>query len=150
TDHKTAFDGLHQLAPSFDWKRYYKSLGVLPAALNVEQPRFLQQVEHELTATSLAEWKIYLKWHLLHAAADSLSQPFVEEDFRFYGKYLAGIGELKPRWKRCAESTDTYLGEALGKEYVARYFPPEAKARMQEMVKNLLLAMQDTLQGLAW
>ena len=57
---------------------------------------------------------------------------------------------MKPRWKRCAESTDNQLGEALGRKYVEKYFPPEAKARMQDMVKNILLAMQDTIDGLDW
>ena len=67
--------------------------------------------------------------------------PFVQEDFAFNGAYLNGAKEMKPRWKRCAESTDRLLGEALGKKYVEKYFPPEAKARMQELVKNLRLAM---------
>ena len=72
------------------------------------------------------------------------------EDFQFNGAYLSGTKELKPRWKRCVEDTDGLLGEALGQEYVARYFPPEYKARVQDMVKNLLLAMNDTINGLDW
>ena len=73
-----------------------------------------------------------------------------QENFAFYEKYLGGAAEMKPRWKRCAESTDELLGEALGQKYVEKYFPPEAKARMQELVKNLLLAMGDTIRGLDW
>ncbi|HYX51926.1 MAG TPA: M13 family metallopeptidase [Candidatus Limnocylindrales bacterium] len=76
--------------------------------------------------------------------------PFVNENFAFYGQYLGGAKELKPRWKRCAESTDQLLGEALGKKYVEKYFPPEAKARAQEMVQNILAAMHDTIEGLDW
>jgi endothelin-converting enzyme/putative endopeptidase len=90
------------------------------------------------------------KWHLLNSAAPALSAPFVLEDFAFNSAYLNGAKELKPRWKRCAESTDQLLGEALGKIYVEKYFPPEAKARMQEMVGNLRAAMGETIEGLQW
>ncbi len=98
----------------------------------------------------MADWKVYLKWQFLNAFADQLSDPFVNENFAFYGKYLNGATELKPRWKRCAEATDQLLGEALGKKYVEKYFPPEAKERAQEMVKNILAAMHDTIESLEW
>jgi putative endopeptidase len=87
---------------------------------------------------------------VLNAAADALSAPFVAENFAFNGKFLTGATEMKPRWKRCAEAADNQLGEALGREYVKKYFPPEAKARMQDMVRNILLAMGDTIKGLDW
>ena len=114
------------------------------------EPRFLEEVNRQLGATALADWKTYLKWQLLNAAAPSLSDAFVQEDFAFNGAFLNGAKELKPRWKRCAEATDRALGEALGKKYVEKYFPPEAKARMQEMVKNLRTAMGQTIEGLEW
>ena len=75
---------------------------------------------------------------------------FVKESFAFEEQYLGGAKEMKPRWKRCAESTDSLLGEALGRKYVEKHFPPAARARMQELVKNLLLAMGDTIRGLDW
>ena len=109
----------------------------------------MQEVDKELKTASVAQWKTYLEWHVLNAAADTLSKPFVEENFAFT-KTLTGATEMKPRWKRCAEATDNQLGEALGRKYVEKYFPPEAKARMQDMVKNILLAMKDTIQGLGW
>ena len=87
---------------------------------------------------------------MLDTFANELSEPFVEENFAFNGKYLSGATEMKPRWKRCAEATDAQLGDALGKAYVQKYFPPEAKARTQEMVKNILLALHDTIGNLAW
>ncbi len=118
--------------------------------LNVQEPKFLEEFNRQLTATNLADWKTYLKWQLLHAAAPYLSQPFVEENFDFYQKTLAGVNEQKPRWKQCVEATDQFLGEAVGQEYVARYFPPEAKARAQEMVKNILVAMSETVNQLDW
>jgi len=150
TDHKTTFAGLQKLTPHFDWAAYFDAARIPRADLNVQEPKFLQAVDRALAETPLATWKTYLTWHLLHAAAPSLSKPFVEESFAFYGQYLGGAKEMKPRWKQCAESTDALLGEALGRKYVEKYFPPAAKTRMQELVKNLLLAMGDTIRGLDW
>jgi endothelin-converting enzyme/putative endopeptidase len=82
--------------------------------------------------------------------ADGLARPFVDENFELYGKFLAGTTEQKPRWKRCVEQTDRLLGEALGQKYVEKYFPPAAKARMTELVHNLLAAMKDTIDHLEW
>ncbi len=150
TDHKMVFSDLQKLAPSFNWVGYYKQAGLTPAPLNVTEPKFLQAFNRDLTAEPVAQWKVYLKWHLLNSAAPALSEDFAKEDFAFNGAYLNGATEMKPRWKRCVEMTDALLGEALGKKYVERYFPPEAKARMQELVKNLLAAMGETIQGLDW
>jgi endothelin-converting enzyme/putative endopeptidase len=118
--------------------------------LNVDQPKFMQEFDRQLQQTSLNAWKLYLKWQLLNSMAGSLSAPIVEEDFAFYGTFLSGTKEMKPRWKRCVESTDQLLGEALGRKYVEKYFPPEAKARMQEMVRNLLAAMRDDILSRPW
>jgi putative endopeptidase len=150
TDHLMTFDDLRKLASNFDWTTYFQSANLPRADLNVDEPKFVTEFNRQLKETSLQDWKTYLKWHLLHSVAGSLSDPFVQEDFGFYGQYLSGAKEIKPRWKRCAESTDQLLGEALGKKYVEKYFPPEAKARMQELVKNLLAAMHDTIEGLEW
>ena len=150
TDHKTKAADLAKLTPHFDWAAYFKETGLTAADLNVQQPAFLAEVDRQLDKDPLISWKTYLKWHLLRSAAMSLSQPFVDESFDFNQRYLAGAKELKPRWKRCVESTDRLLGEALGKKYVEKYFPPEAKARMQELVHNLLLGMKETIEGLAW
>jgi endothelin-converting enzyme/putative endopeptidase len=151
TDHNSTFSQLQALAPHFDWTGYFQH-AKLPqdVDLNVDQPRFLQEFERQLHQTSLADWKVYLKWNLLNSTAEALSSPIETQDFEFFGKYLSGTSEMKPRWKRCAEQTDRYLGEALGKKYVEKYFPPEAKVRMQEMVRNLLLAMRDDLLSRPW
>jgi putative endopeptidase len=151
TDHNTTFAQLQAMAPHVDWASYFKHKQ-LPndVDMNVDQPKFMQEVDRQMQQVSLADWKLYLKWQLLSSVASSLSAPFVEEDFAFNGKYLAGISEMKPRWKRCAESSDQLLGEALGKKYVEKYFPPEAKARMQEMVRNLLAAMRDDILTRPW
>jgi endothelin-converting enzyme/putative endopeptidase len=150
TDHKMTVADLQKLTPAFSWQAYYTANGLPQGALNANEPEFLKEMDRQLGATVLQDWKTYLSWHLLNAAAPFLSRPFVEEDFAFKGAYLGGAKEMKPRWKRCAEFTDQLLGEALGQKYVEKYFPPEAKARMQELVKNLRLAMGETIQGLDW
>jgi putative endopeptidase len=150
TDHPSSFAELEKLAPKFDWAGYFEGAKIGRGNLNVQEPKFLAEVNRQVTETPVAEWKTYLKWHLIHAAAGSLSDPFVTENFNFYQAYLQGSKEMKPRWKRCVESTDRYLGEASGKKYTDKYFPPAAKARMQEMVKNLLATMGDVIQGLDW
>ncbi len=130
---------------------YFQQVGA-PAvtSLNIGQPDFFKQVDHQLSATSLSDWKTYLKWHVLHKNAQTLSDNFVQENFSFYGKKLAGTKELQPRWKRCVQSTNANLGEALGEVYVQKYFPPAAKARAKEMVNNLIAALRADIPTLDW
>ncbi len=150
TDHVGNLDALEKMTPHFDWNAFVKKTGVAPSDLNVEQPDFMAEVERQLVSTPLADWKTYLRWQLLNTAAKILSQPFVDAQFDFYQKQLAGVTELKPRGTRCAEQADLLLGEALGQEYVKRYFPPEAKERAEKLVANILSAMHDTIEGLDW
>jgi putative endopeptidase len=151
TDHNTTFAQLQAMAPHIDWVEYFKHKQIpQDVDMNVDQPKFMQELDRQMHDAPLADWKVYFKWHLLNSTAGSLSTPFVEEDFAFTGKYLSGTTEMKPRWKRCVESTDQLFGEALGKKYVEKYFPPEAKARMQEMVRNLLAAMRDDILSRPW
>jgi endothelin-converting enzyme/putative endopeptidase len=151
TDHKMKLDDLQKITPDFNWAEYFKASNLDPAvAINVDQPKFMQEFQRQLQQTSLADWKTYLTWQVLNSAASSLSAPFVQEDFAFYQQYLEGAKEMKPRWKRCVEATDGDLGEALGKKYVEKTFSPEAKARMQEMVKNILLALHDDILTVTW
>jgi len=150
TDHKMSVAELQKLTPAFTWADYYRANDLPIGELNAAEPEFLKEFNRQLTATPLSDWRTYLSWHLLSSAAPSLSKPFVEEDFAFNEAYLNGAREMKPRWKQCAEAADQLLGEAVGKKYVEKYFPPEAKARMQEMVKNLRAAMGETIEGLTW
>jgi endothelin-converting enzyme/putative endopeptidase len=150
TDHIGKLDALQTMTPHFNWKAYIASTGTVASEINVDQPVFMAEFEHQLTSTPLADWKTYLRWHVLNNAAMTLSQPFVDASFGFYQKDLAGVSELKPRGTRCAEQTDALLGEALGQEYVKRYFPPEAKRRAQALVTNILSAMHDTIEGVDW
>jgi putative endopeptidase len=149
-DHPMSFDALQKLTPHFDWAAFYQAGKVAKADLNVAEPGFMKEFDHELTSASPAEWRGYLKWKLLAASAPWLSKAFADESFNFNQKFLGGVGEKKPRGVRCAELTDQLLGEALGKKYVERYFPPAAKARVQELVKNELLAMKEIIEHLDW
>jgi endothelin-converting enzyme/putative endopeptidase len=149
-DHKTTFAELERLAPRFDWAAYFDGARLPRIALNVAEPDFLREVDRQMGELPLARWKAYLRWHYVKSASSTLSSSFVAETFSFYRAYLNGVQEMKPRWKQCVEATDRALGEALGRKYVEKHFPPSAKARMQEMVKNILLAMGDTVRGLDW
>jgi putative endopeptidase len=151
TDHKMKLDEVQALTPDFNWKDFLKSYNVDAAVpINVDEPKFMQEFQRQLHQTSIADWKTYLTWQLLATASSDLSAPFVQEDFAFNQQYLEGATEMKPRWKRCVESTDGNLGEALGKKYVEKTFSPQAKARMQEMVHNILLALHDDITTIAW
>ena len=126
------------LTPDFSWPSYFRNIGFPDIrAVNVGQPEFFQALDKQLVAVSLSDWKTYLRWNVLHFSARALPSKFVDEDFDFYGRTLTGAKELQPRWRRCVAVTDNALGEALGQKYVARAFPPEAKARAYEMVQNL-------------
>jgi len=149
--HKMGRSELQALTPNFSWDGFLEEIGFPKIeTVNVGQPKFFAALNEELKAAPLDAWKAYLRWHLLDAVAPSLSDAFVNEDFNFKGRILTGTQELLPRWKRCVQATDHQLGEALGQLYVQQYFPPEAKARAQEMVNNLVAALRDDLQTLPW
>lgn len=149
-DNKRSFAELQKLTPSFDWRTYYAASGLQPGDVNVVELKFLGEFERQLRHTPLADWKVYLRWHVLDSAASSLSEPFVREEFNFRSAYLRGAKQMKSRALRCADATDSALGEALGQRYVEKYFPPEAKVRVQRMVENLLQAMRETIEQLPW
>ena len=142
---------LQALMPDWNWANYFKEINLpAPGEINVGQPDFFKAANQVLTSTSLEDWKTYLRWHLIHSTAVDLSSDFVNEDFKFFGTTLTGAKQLKPRWKRVVTSTDASLGEALGKLYVADNFPPESKARMIELVKNIQSAMADSIKSRDW
>lgn len=142
---------LQKLTPTFKWADYFKELKLTdPGDINVGQPDFFKAADKVFASASIDDWKTYFRWHLVHAAATELSNDFVDENFNFYLKTLTGTQQLKPRWKRVVTATDGALGEALGKLYVADYFPPQAKARAQELVKNVQEAMADAIKKNAW
>lgn len=150
-DHKMTAAEFEKMAPDFQWTAYFAKVG-MPSlgSLNVASPNFFKTLNAELEKESLADWKVYLRWHLVHADAAFLSSAFVNENFAFYGKTLRGQEVLKPRWKRCTESVDDDLGEALGQVYVEKYFSPEAKQEAVKMVKEIEDAMQQDINTLPW
>jgi putative endopeptidase len=150
TAHKLTFAQLSQLAPRFDWESYFAQARLPQIDVNVAEPAFVERLNRELHSTSVTVWKAYLTWHLLESAAPWLSKPFADESFAFNEKYLGGAASLKPRAMRCLESTEALLGEPLGHIYAERYFPPAAKAKVQEMARTLLAVLKDDLGELTW
>jgi len=142
---------LKELTPNFSWEDYRRGAGApVTGDINVAHPEFFTAMNKALTEVPVADWKTYLRWHLITAAAPHLSSQFETENFNFFGKTLQGRKEQLPRWRRCVSATDANLGEALGQVYVARAFTPESKARMRAMVNNLILAFRERLQKLDW
>lgn len=149
--HKYSREELMHIAPALDWDAY---LGKLNApefqTVNVTEPKFFEELNHELTQESLAAWRAYLRWHLVHAEANYLSSNFVQENFDFYGKFLQGVKELPPRWKKCTRLVDNQLGEALGQVFVARTFSPQTKQDALRVTQQIEEEMGRDIKDLTW
>jgi putative endopeptidase len=150
-DNQMDLDAVRKLAPSFDWNAYLESVHA-PASSTyiVTSPDFFRGVEHLIKTESLDHWKSYLRWQLLAGQSSAGSDDFVNEDFSFFGQVLTGAKQMQPLWRRCIRSEDRDIGEALGQTYAARYFPPDSKARMVEMVKNLKVALGADIDSMDW
>ncbi|MCL1942713.1 MAG: M13 family metallopeptidase [Candidatus Azobacteroides sp.] len=149
--HKITIDTLQKEAPEIDWKNFFSVFG-LPELddLNVSQIEPLKEVSAVIHTCTMDELKAYLKWNVLDEAASFLSDDMAAQNFDFYGKTLSGQQEIRPRWKRAVGSVEGSLGEVVGEMYVRKYFPPEAKKRMLDLVGNLKLSLQNRIKGLAW
>ncbi|MHA4868860.1 M13 family metallopeptidase [Duganella sp. PWIR1] len=143
---------LAELAPGFDWGHALAATGVANKTdyVIVNQPSYLTGFTAVLEKTDLATWKSYLEWQLLRQASPYLSKDFADANFDFYSTVLTGVAVKPPRWKSAVGLVEASLGEALGKLYVAEYFPPERKARMDELVKNVLAAFKVSIDNLDW
>jgi endothelin-converting enzyme/putative endopeptidase len=149
--HRTTPASLKKLTPSIDWDAYFKALGGHPGEwLNVSEPKVFAEIESRLKGVPLADLKTYLRWTLVSAKADYLSKPFVDEHFAFYRATLRGVKEQQPRWKKCVGWVDRDLGEALGKEFVDRVFPPDNKAKALVMTDLIVAAMKTRINDLDW
>jgi endothelin-converting enzyme/putative endopeptidase len=153
----TTAEELQQLCPSFDWHAYVTNLGgpgvdsdLVIAESIVRQPSYLQHLSTVLDEVPIEQWREWLRSHVLRAAAPYLSDEFVEANFDFYGRTLNGTPELRARWKRGVSLVEGAIGEAVGREYVARHFPPTSKAQMDELVANLLEAYRQSITDLDW
>ena len=151
TDHPTTAAELKTLAPTISWNGYFQAIGLTApiARLNVAEPAFFKRVDSLVNTAPLDQWRAYLRYHLLDAAAPWLSTPLVNEDFAFSSRF-SGAKELLPRWKRCLREADGDLGEALGQAYVAKTFPPEARARAKAVIDDIRVAFAARLRRLTW
>jgi len=151
TYNKMSVAELQELAPEVDWKAYFTTLGLPELAdINVRQKSFIQETAKMLQEVSLADWKSYFKWNVINSAAGYLSSDFETANFEFYGTMLSGQKVQRPRWKRVLGNTSGSMGEAIGKLYVEKYFPPEAKERMLKLVSNLRLSLGHRIDDLDW
>ena len=151
TYNKLTLAELARLAPGFDWKPWMSAVGLDgQPAVNVKQPSAIEGIAKLVKATPLAVWKDYLTFHRIDDAAQYLPKKFVDTWFELYGKTLSGTPQIKERWKRGVDEVTGSLGEAVGKIYVGKHFSPQAKARAEALVKNLLVAMGTRLDGLTW
>jgi putative endopeptidase len=145
--------GLDALTPGLSWSAWLAGAGVPEeafAALVVREPSYLEAAAAALQELDLEDWKVWLNWRIVHSASPLLSTAFVDENFAFYGRVLTGAQELRERWKRGLGVVESALGEALGQLYVAEHFPPAAKARMVELVANLVEAYRQRINALEW
>jgi len=139
------------LTPNFSWTAFFDAIGVVrPEKFSLAMPDFFREVNLMLAEVPMAEWRSYLRYHEIDAAAPYLSQAFAEEDFSFYNKALRGQAEQAPRWKRVLDATNEAVGEALGQLYVDAVFPAESKTKMETMVANLGKALKARIETLEW
>ncbi|HXZ49297.1 MAG TPA: M13-type metalloendopeptidase [Usitatibacter sp.] len=143
---------LDGLAPGFDWKAYLVAADMdgRVRRVIVSQPSYMTDFAKLLADTPLPAWKDYFRWRLLDAYSPYLSRPFVDEHFAFDGTVVQGIPQNRPRWQRGLSVVEEAMGQGLGKLYVARYFTPEKKARMDALVANLVAAYRESIEGLTW
>jgi putative endopeptidase len=151
TYNKYAIADLSNLGEQIDWKQYFSNIGLENVdEVIVSQPDFLKGMNEFLQLVPIEDWKAYLKWKLIDAYANDLSSAFEKQNFEFYGTTLSGRKEMKPRWERALNKVNGNLGQLLGKAFVERHFPEEAKADVSQMVENLRTVFRQRINGLEW
>jgi endothelin-converting enzyme/putative endopeptidase len=144
---------LHKLCPAFDWEAFIRNLGGSAETIAetcVRQPSYLEHLSAALTELPIEDWRPWLAARVVRAYAPYLSAELVETNFDFYGRTLSGTPQLRERWKRGVAVVEGSIGEAVGREYVARHFPPHSKAMMEELVGNLQRAYRESITALDW
>ncbi len=140
-----------KVTPHFEWNAFFKSQGIaVDKGFSLSQPKFFAEFDKMLTGVPAAQWRDYLSAHTIASAAPYLSKPFQDESFAFNGKTLGGQPEQQVRWKRVLAAVNRSMGQGLGQLYVAKYFPPEAKARAAELVDNVRNALKNRIEHLDW
>ncbi|MGO4599252.1 M13 family metallopeptidase [Terrabacter sp. 2RAF25] len=148
-----SLDEAQALAPQFPWDAWLFGLQAPAGAFDkvvVRQPSFVSALGAALESADIDDWRAWLTWHVLSEFAPLLPQSFVDEDFDFFGRTLSGQPENKERWKRGVAVVESCVGEAVGRLYAERWFPPAAKERMQELVANLVAAFRTSFSSLEW
>jgi endothelin-converting enzyme/putative endopeptidase len=149
--HMLTQDDLRHLTPAFDWDVFFEKVqSPSSGELNVSQPKFFTQMNHELSSEPMPAWRAYLRWHVLHDYARYLPSTFENEDFDFYSRYLRGVKEMPPRWKKCTRLVNAELPDALGRVFVERTFSPETKQSALLMVENVEREMESDIRTLPW
>lgn len=150
-NHRLSIQEVRALSPAFSWDQYFKSVNA-PQTDHylVMTPEFFKGVNQLIATVPLESWKAYLRWQLVNSSSSLLSEPFVDEKFDFYGRALTGQKVQRARWRRCVQSVDRDLDEALGQEYVARAFTGDSKQRMLKLVHALEAALNTDIQQVDW
>ncbi len=149
--HKLTLPEFEALAPDYDWRAFFATMPIPKVdVVNVTEPAYYKAFEEQLKSQTMEGWKDYLRWNVVRDYSDFLSPAFVQAHFDFFSKYLRGVPEMQPRWRKCVRSVDRNLGEELGKVFVAKTFTPETKARTLAMTQQIESAMQDDLKQLPW
>ncbi len=148
--HKMTMSEFQKKFTGLQWEKYFAARGVNPKNINVAQPEAFAAALEIIKTTTLDDLKAYLKWQIANGAMKSLGDAQYELQFDFYSKTLSGKTERRPRWKDSVEIADSVLGEAVGQEYVKKYFPPEAKEKMLKLVDNLRKAYAARIENLDW
>jgi putative endopeptidase len=149
--HKMTPAQLQALTPAFQWAAYLKTSETPDASvINVTEPGYFKELQILLKSHTLDDWKTYLRWHLVHSKASFLPASFDTANFDFYAKYLRGVEQMPPRWKRCVRRVDGDIGEALGQVFVAKTFAPSTKQSALNMTKEIEASMQSEIEQLPW
>jgi putative endopeptidase len=152
TYHKYTVSEMNGLTPSIKWEAMFSAMNVTGKFdyVILGQPEFLTELDKQVKTNKIDDWKIYLKWNLLNLAGNVLSNDFAMQDFHFNNQVLGGQKEIQTRWKRMVQLTDGMIGDALGQLYVAKFFPPDAKKKADELVKNLMAVYEERINKLDW
>ena len=148
---KFTLEQLNEKYPAMGWEAFLNASNMAEVKeIDLGQPEFFTEVETIIKDTPIADQIAYLQWNLINNASSYLSDDFVNQDFDFYGKTMSGKKELQPRWKRAVSSVNGMLGEAVGQMYVEKFFPPQAKAQMLDLVGNLQKSLGERITNLSW
>ena len=149
--HKMTYAELKKEVPGIDWDTYYSILGINGIEhINLAHPEAIKEVAAIINDTQLDDIKAYLEWRIIRSTSNELNDALEEETFAFYGTVLSGKKAQQPRWKRALDAVNGALGDIIGELYVAKHFPPAAKERMTQLVKNLQVALGERIDAQEW